>query len=172
MKPLHQNDFGANLRRRLGGSLRIAIVGIGDELSQVDRLGMSVAQEIEKLHLPGIKVFLAGTMPESLTSPLRAFSPDHVLFLDSADMGARPGTIDIIKPGKIHASLVSTHALPLSVVMKYIAKDSKTRVTLLGIQPNIAQHDTGLSGEEVEYLNQNLADLYTIIRDIGDKQAR
>ena len=171
MKHLHQNNFGDHLRSRLGGALRIAIVGIGDELSPVDRLGMIAAQEIERLHIPGIKVFFAGTMPESMTGPLRAFNPGHVLLLASADMGARPGTIEVIKPGKIHASLVSSHALPLSVVMEFIAKDSKTRVTLLGIQPNIAAHDTGLSGEEVEYLNQNLADLYAIIRDIGDKQA-
>ena len=77
MKPLHQNNFGDNLRRRLDGALRIAIVGIGDELSPVDRLGMLAAHEIEKLHLPGIRVFFAGTMPESMTGTLRIFHPDQ-----------------------------------------------------------------------------------------------
>jgi hydrogenase 3 maturation protease len=168
VKALHQNNFGDNLRRRLDGALRIAIVGIGDELSPVDRLGMLAAHEIEKLHLPGIKVFFAGTMPESMTGPLRIFHPDHVLLLDSADMGARPGTIAIIKPGKIHASLVSSHALPLSVVMKFIAEDSKTRVILLGIQPDTARQNTGLSAPDRDYLDQNLAGLSCILRDIRE----
>jgi hydrogenase 3 maturation protease len=144
-------------------------VGIGDELSPVDRLGMLAAQEIERLHLPGIRVFFAGTMPESMTGPLRIFHPDHVLLLDSADMGARPGTIAIIKPGKIHASLISSHALPLSVVMKFIAKDSKTRVILLGIQPDTARQ-RGLSAHDQDYLDQNLADLSCILRDIREKK--
>jgi hydrogenase 3 maturation protease len=127
---------------------------------------MLAAKEIEKPGLPGVKVFFAGTMPESMTGPLRTFHPDHVLLLDSADMGARPGTVAIIKPGNIQASLVSAHALPLSVVMEFIEKDTGTKVTLLGIQPNTTRQNTGLSAPDQDYLDQNLADLSCILRDI------
>jgi hydrogenase 3 maturation protease len=148
---------------------RIAVVGIGDEFSPVDRLGMVAAQEIAKLHLPGVMVFFAGTVPESMTGPLREYQPDHILFLDAADMGARPGTIAVIKPGKILAGLLSTHVLPLSVVMGYIEQDLKTSVTLLGIQPDLSRSDLGPVDGAPEYLDRNLASLSRVLKDIGGK---
>jgi hydrogenase 3 maturation protease len=131
---------------------------------------MVAAQEIEKLHLPNVRVFFAGTVPESMTGPLREYQPDHVLFLDSADMGARPGTIDMVRPGRIRADLFSTHALPLSVVMGYIEQDLKTNVTLLGIQPALPRHDSGQSDELSENLERNLASLSSILKNIRNKE--
>ena len=158
-------DFGIILQERLKETHRIAIVGIGDELSSFDCFGMLAAREIEKLHLPNLTVFLAGTVPESVTAQIRRFQPDHVILLDSADMGARPGTIAVLKPGRIQANLVSTHVLPLSAVMKFIAQDSKTRVTLLGIQPDLSKPGKRLSDFDQDFLNQNLLILSSILRD-------
>ena len=109
--------------------------------------------------------FFAGTTPESITAPLRRFQPDHVILIDAADMGVRPGTIAVLKPGRIQANLVSTHVLPLSVVMKFIAKDSKTRVTLLGVQPDIFESKKRLTEFDQEFLNQTLLALSTFFRD-------
>ena len=81
-------------------------------------------------------VFYAGTVPEAITAPVRRYKPEHVILLDAADMGTRPGTVAIVQPKEIQARLLSTHALPLSVVMEYLAKDAKTRVSLIGIQPD------------------------------------
>jgi len=155
------------LRKRLEGACRIAIVGIGDELSPVDRLGMLAAREVEPLHLPGVRVFLAGTVPESITAPLRRFHPDHVLFFDAADMGARPGTIACIGPGTIEASSLSTHALPLSVVMEFIEQDSRARVTLVGIQPDMTG---GLLLKEQDFFIVDFSGLLGILRDICEKK--
>ena len=159
------NNLGHNLQQRLKEAHRIAIVGIGDELSPFDSLGMFAAREIKKLHLPDIAVFLGGTVPESVTAPVRKFQPDHVILIDAADMGVRPGTIEILKPGRIQANLFSTHVLPLSAVMKFIAQDSKTRVTLLGVQPDISDLKKTLSDSDQDFLNQNLLALSAILRD-------
>lgn len=153
------------LQRRIKNARRLAIVGIGDELIPPDRLGMYSAQEIEQKHLPGVEVFLAGTVPESVTGPLRRFGPDHVLFFDAADMGARPGTIAVIEPEQIHASLVSTHVLPLTVIMDYVERDSGAGVTLLGIQPDLTRADKDLSDEDTAYLGRNLWLLSQILLD-------
>ena len=153
------------LRRRIKNARRLALVGIGDELIPPDRLGMYSAREISGHHLPGVEVFLAGTVPESVTGPLRRYQPDHVLFLDAADMGTRPGTIAIIQPGQIHASLVSTHVLPLSVVMDYVERDSESGVTLLGIQPDLKRADKDLSDEDMAYFTRNLLLLLQILRN-------
>ncbi|MGA2912851.1 MAG: hydrogenase maturation protease [Methanoregula sp.] len=160
------HNLAAGLRRRLKGACRIAVVGIGDELSPFDRFGMVAAKEIKKMDLPGIKVFLAGTMPESITGPIRTLHPDHVILLDAAEIGARPGTIEIIKPGTISAGLFSTHALPLSVVMEYMEKNADTKVTLLGIQPDTSRPDKGLSPAGEDYFQTNLKSLLGILRDI------
>ena len=52
------HNLAAGLRRRLKGACRIAVVGIGDELSPYDRFGMVAAKEIKKLHLPGMSLLL------------------------------------------------------------------------------------------------------------------
>ena len=160
------DDLSIHLRRRLEHARRIAIVGIGDELSPLDRLGMIAARAIETIKLPGIRVFFAGTVPESITGPLRKFGPDHVILLDAADMGVLPGTILVIDPDQISASLLSTHVLPLSVVMEFIETDSQTKVILLGIQPDMNNPEHGLSGEEEEFMTENIHALSGLLRDI------
>jgi hydrogenase 3 maturation protease len=160
--------FKADLRDKLNKSRRIAIVGIGDELSPVDRPGMYAAAKIARLHLPHVKVFPAGTVPESMTGPLREYKPDHVVFLDAAEMGALPGTISIIEPERTKASLVSSHVLPLSVVMEFIAEDTGARVTLLGIQPETSRRDDLHPFRGEELLRRNMAVIIEILHEIHD----
>lgn len=124
------------LKKRLEGTRRLAVVGVGDDLSLADRLGMTAAREIDRQKIPGVQVFLAMTVPENITGALRRYGPDHVLFLDAAEMGERPGTLAIIAPGQVRACFFSTHALPLPVVMEYIEREIGAPVTLLGIQPD------------------------------------
>jgi hydrogenase 3 maturation protease len=159
------DPLSGTVRRRIKNTRRLAIVGIGDELSPPDRLGMYAARQIGKQHLPGVIVFLAGTVPESVTGPLRRYRPGHVLFLDAADMGARPGSLAVIESEQIHASLLSTHVLPLSVVMDYVEREFGTGVTLLGIQPDLTGADKDLSDDDLAYLGRNLRLLSQILRD-------
>jgi len=153
------------LRRRIQNAKRLAIVGIGDELIPPDRLGMLTARELEQQHLPGVRFFFAGTVPESITGSLRRYQPGHILFLDAADIGARPGTIAVIEPDQLQASLISTHVLPLSVVMDYLERETGAGVTLMGIQPDLTGFDKDLSGDDRMYLERNLLLLSQILRD-------
>ena len=166
MKLVSPPAFGRLLRQRLGTAWRIAIVGIGDDNSAVDRLGMDAAQQIEQHHLPGVRVFFAGTVPESMTGPLRAFHPDHILLVDAADMGSPPGTVAIIDPERIPAGHFSTHALPLSAVIEFIERDTGANVTLIGIQPDVSRDETGLGPDGRDLLHRNLAELTGILRKV------
>jgi len=153
------------LQRRIRGACRLAVVGIGDELMPPDRPGMFAAREIGKEQIPGVRIFLAGTVPESITGPLRRYRPGHVIFLDAADMGATPGTIALIEPERIRAGLITTHVLPLSVVMDYIARETGAGVTLLGIQPDLAGPDKDLSEGDLAFLRRNLQSVSQILRN-------
>ena len=151
------SGFELHLRQRLAGARRVAVVGIGDPLLPSDRLGMLAAEAVGALHLPGIRVFLAGTVPESMTGPIRRFRPDHVLFLDAAEMGASPGTVAVVEPEGIHATLFSTHVLPLSVLMEFLEKDAHTRVTLIGIEPDTHTRGDDPTPAEQEGIRRLLA---------------
>jgi hydrogenase 3 maturation protease len=153
------------LKRRVKNARRLAVVGIGDELILPDSLGITAVREIEQRQIPDVRVFFAGAVPESITGPLRRYHPGHVLFLDAADMGARPGTIAVIEPEKIAVSLISTHVLPLSVVMDYVEQEIGKGVTLLGIQPDLTGADKDLSDEDRKYLNHNLQVLSDVLRN-------
>lgn len=154
-----------DLRRRLEGTSLLAVVGIGDELSPSDRLGMTAAREIERQGIPGVHVFLAGTVPENITGPLRRYRPDHVILLDAAEMGKRPGTIAPVEPGQVRVGLFSTHALPLPVVMEYIERDIGIPVMLLGLQPETSSPGNSLSDTDRRYFEENLRQVSEVLRD-------
>jgi len=147
---LGHGGLEGELRERLGGAARVAIVGIGDELQVHDRLGILAGREIEALHLPGARVFLAGTVPEAVTGPIRRFHPEHILLLDAADLGERPGTVAVIGPERVVMRAPSTHSLPLSVVIRYLEESLRVPVTLIGIQPDLASDAADLTATAAE----------------------
>jgi hydrogenase maturation protease len=95
-----------------------------------------------------IRLMLAGTVPESVTAPIRRFQPDHVILVDAVDMDKPPGTVQIVAPGHVEARFFSTHVLPLPVVMKFVADDTQAKVTLVGIQPDLTNESETRTPEE------------------------
>lgn len=169
MTALLPPEFEADLAKRLRGVRRLAVVGIGDELLPSDRLGMLAAREVQGIRLPNVLVLLAGTTPESFTAPARRFRPDHVLLLDAADMGARPGTVGIIAPDRVAGARFSTHALPLSVVMGYLEETVKAPVVLVGIQPDLGVQGPTPTPAEQAGLTRIVA---TLQRLLGERPRR
>ena len=172
MTYVSQRGFEIRLRRRLMHAKRVAVVGVGDELNVHDRLGMLAAREIEGLHLENLQVFYAGTVPESVTGPIRRYRPDTVVLLDAADMGARPGTVALLEPQEIRASLLSTHALPLSVVMEFLEKDAGARVILVGIQPDLGAQGFAPARAEQAGLTRLLVSVFHILGEPRSRVAK
>lgn len=80
-------------------------------------------------------VLEGGSLPESLSSPLRRFMPHVVLLLDAADMGEPIGTIALLQKEQIAAAGFSTHSMPLNLLASYLEKEIGCEVMLIGIQP-------------------------------------
>ena len=154
--------FEAALGGRLSGARHLAVVGVGDELNPRDRLGILAAGRIGCLNLPGVSVFMAGTMPESVTAPVRRAKPSHILFIDTAAMGKPPGTLGIIDACDVHGDLLITHALPLPVVMQFLEKETKAPVTLVGIQPDLAAS----GGKPTPAEEEGIGRLVSLIEDL------
>ncbi len=128
-------DFEREIEARLKGAKKIIVMAVGDELDPRDCLGVLAGRRISSARLGKVKVLQTSQMPENYTSVVRREMPTHVVIIDAADFGGRPGDVALIAPELVAATRVSTHAMPLSVLMKYLAGELRVRVLLIGIQP-------------------------------------
>jgi hydrogenase 3 maturation protease len=124
------------LTSELAGAERVAVLAVGSELHGDDAVGLLVGRRLDELGLPEIGVFIGATAPENCTGPIRRFSPTHLLLVDAADLGAEPGTVELLDPARLGGIAFTTHSLPLTVVVDYLLKSLPgCRVVVAGIQP-------------------------------------
>ena len=134
-----------NLVRR--DNPRIAIVGIGAELNGDDAIGLLTARKLKPIfsQRDDTLVLEGGALPESMSAPLRRFSPELVIFLDAADTANPPGTISIIEPQSIGGASFSTHAMPLSLLLQYLRDEINCETIIIGVQPELVEFGTAVS---------------------------
>jgi hydrogenase 3 maturation protease len=114
-------------------------VGIGSELHGDDAAGVRVverlghARSVRRCRL--LLCLSGGNAPENVTSPVLAFDPALVLFVDAADLGAPPGTAQLVAPAEIAGVSFSTHTLPLPVLLTYLRGSCAAESYALAIQP-------------------------------------
>jgi hydrogenase 3 maturation protease len=75
-----------------------------------------------------------GTTPENYTAVVKRQKPKTLVLIDAADMGLPAGDIRIIPKEKLGSMHISTHGMPLSVLIQYLEKEAE-HVILIGIQP-------------------------------------
>lgn len=133
------------MKEFLKNNHKLVILGIGNELRGDDFLGSLASIKLTQLFQDrdDIVVFDGGTVPENFTGAIKKEKPTHIILLDAADMGKRPGFIKIIKKDEIAQYHLSTHAMPLSFLIKYLEDSTKAKIILIGIQP-----------KEMELINQ------------------
>ena len=134
------------------------ILGIGNTLNGDDGIGSYVAERISEqlrdaeeeqvqakpMGIGKVVAIDCGTTPENFTSIIRKRKPDRLILVDAADMGLEPGSYRTIPPEKIGVMHVSTHNIPLSVLISYVSEFCK-EVVLIGIQPHRMDFGTALS---------------------------
>jgi hydrogenase maturation protease HycI len=128
-------------------SPRVAVLGIGNELSGDDGAGVRVARDLAvRLGLRADCLVLeAGTAPENFTGVVRRFRPDLVLLVDAAHLGVEPGTAYWLDWEHTDGLSSSTHTLPPSVFGRFLVQEFACRLALLVIQPAHLDFDHPLS---------------------------
>jgi hydrogenase 3 maturation protease len=117
----------------------VVVVGVGSEMRGDDAAGIEVIKRLRKASKSkNVLLIEGGVVPENLTSKIRRFGPSHVIFIDAADFGARPGEVIIAEPEAITGQSISTHTMPLSILASYLRKRTGAKIALLGIQPENA----------------------------------
>jgi hydrogenase 3 maturation protease len=118
--------------------MKTLVMCIGNRDNGDDGIGPYLAERFPK----GFNVVDCGVIPENFTHLSRDM--DRIILIDAVDMGLLPGEIRIIPKERIPLGSLSTHNMPLSVLMEYLEKEGK-EVVLIGIQPK--KFEGGLSKE-------------------------
>lgn len=107
------------------------LIGIGNILKGDDGIGCYIAKNFKEKNWLSLD---CGTAPENFTSIIRKNKPESLIIVDAADMGIDAGGFRIVSEEKIENIGISTHNMPLSLLINYL-KDSANRIIFIGIQP-------------------------------------
>jgi len=140
------------LKKRIEGTKRTVVFGVGSELRSDDAAGLLVALDISgRLKKSGgkrnVKVVFGSTAPENLTGEIRKFLPTHIIIVDSADIKKKAGTVALINPDEVGGISFSTHMLPIKMIVDYLLESIKCGITIIGIQPKNLEFNGCLSTE-------------------------
>ena len=131
------------------------IVCIGNRNGGDDAVGPYIADALQERVNDAFGVLDTGTVPENYTSVIKRHQPAHLILVDAVDMHLDPGELRIVPKEKIGQMHISTHGIPLSVIMTYL-ETFVDHVVLIGIQP---RHMTGAMSKEVKTTAEKLITL-------------
>jgi hydrogenase 3 maturation protease len=145
-------SFQTSLRRSLKDARRVAVLAIGSPLRGDDAAGLRVAEQLRRVRKQrrlktarssSVRIFLGETAPENLTGQIKKFRPTHLVILDAADARRKkPGSITLVRHDLLRGgSSISTHNLPVNILVQYIRQSVPCKVLILGIQPE--SHEFG-----------------------------
>jgi hydrogenase 3 maturation protease len=120
------------------------IITVGHPLRGDDGVGPYIAQNIFS---PKEHIFLlnAGERPENIVDRAAGVMPARTIIIDAADFGGDPGEARLLSEEEIPGDTLSTHAFPLGVIARILARDTGSEIFFLGIQPGNMEWNTGLS---------------------------
>ncbi len=149
------------MKKFLENYKKLVILGIGNEIRGDDSLGSVIAQRLSKFFdgQDDVVVLDGGTVPENYTSLIRRENPTHIILFDAVDMKKKPGFVRIVKKEEITSYNISTHAMPLSFLIKYLESTTGAKIILIGIQPKNLDI-TQTTSKEVEESIENVVSVF------------
>jgi hydrogenase 3 maturation protease len=155
------------LKKFLKGSKKIVILGIGNEIKGDDGLGSVIANKSSELFdkREDVIVFGGGTVPENYTGLIRNENPSHIILVDAVDMKKEPGYIRVVKKEEIANYNISTHAMPLSFLIKYMETTVDAQIILVGVQPKNMELAEEISKEVEKSIEEVVNTFDRLIRE-------
>jgi hydrogenase 3 maturation protease len=136
------------LKKWFADAERIVVAGIGNPIRTDDFAGMKIVQELKGKVSEKVHLLECETVPESFLEPIVEFNPTHVLLIDAAFLGLKPGEVRLINPERIaDFPAVTTHMLPLRIFCEYITKMTEAKIALLLIEPKNTEFGEDLTPE-------------------------
>ncbi|MCK4996199.1 MAG: hydrogenase maturation peptidase HycI [Thermoplasmatales archaeon] len=127
---------------------------IGNRDGGDDAVGPYVADKLKN----DFTVIDAGTVPENYTSVVKKHNPKNLIIVDAVDMNLEPGEIRIVPKEKIGVMHISTHGIPISVLIKYLEQHVEN-IIFIGIQPKV------MSGKLTDIVKKSGDDLVIVLKE-------
>lgn len=125
---------------------RSVVLGVGNRMRGDDAVGSRLTEELKGIE--GLVVFDCGTTPENFIEPVARLNPERILVVDACAFGGEPGESRLFERAdlaRLSAGLLSTHTLPLSLVVAMLEQEVGATIQVLGVQPEQIAFGTGLS---------------------------
>ena len=137
-----------NLKNWFVNAKKVVVAGIGNPIRKDDYVGLKIVQGLQGKVSEKVCLLECETVPESYLLDIEQFKPTHVLLVDAAYLGLKPGETSLVDAGKLaDFPAITTHMLPLRVFCDYIKDETGAKIGLLLIEPKSMEFGEGLSFE-------------------------
>ena len=133
------------------------VMCIGNRDGGDDAIGPYIADKLMR-EKGELVVLNCGTVPENFTSVVKQHNPKNLIIVDAVEMGLDAGEIRIVPKEKIGVMHISTHGIPISVLINYLEQYVEN-IIFIGIQPET------MSGEISENVRKSGERLVKIIKN-------
>ena len=158
-------DIKKELKKWFSGAEKVVIAGIGNAIRMDDFVGVKIVQDLRGKVSDRVYLIECETVPESFIQQITDFNPTHILIIDAAILGMKPGESRLIKPEQLTMfPAFSTHMLPLRIFCEYLAKTTKAKIALLLVEPKKVDFGEGLT-PEVEATAQSVVN--ALLKDLA-----
>ena len=141
-------DLQKELKDWLANHAKVVVAGIGNPIRMDDFVGVKIVQNLQGKLPRNVCLIECETVPESFMDEIVELTPSHVLLIDAAVMGLKPGAVQLYDAEKvINIPSISTHTLPIRVFCDYITQLTKAKIALLLIEPGNTEFGEGLTPE-------------------------
>ena len=134
------------LKGWFAGAKKVVVAGIGNPIRSDDYVGLKIVQNLQGKVSAKVSLLECETVPESYLLDIEALHPSHVLLVDAAVLGLKPGEAQLVDAERVaDFSAVTTHVLPLKIFCQYVRQATGAKVGLLLVEPACLEFGEGLS---------------------------
>jgi hydrogenase 3 maturation protease len=134
------------LQKWLSNAARVVVAGVGNSIRMDDYVGVKVVQELQGKVSKKVYLIECETVPENSMPQILDFSPTHVLLIDAALLGLKPGSLMLVEPERLTMTpAFSTHMLPLRIFCEHLKKTTRTKIALMLVEPKDTDFGEGLT---------------------------
>jgi len=139
-------DIQDALKKWFADADKVVVAGIGNLIRRDDFVGVKIVQDLEGKVSDKVNLLECEAVPESFMQEIVDLKPSHVLLIDAAILGLKPGEARLVFPEQVTTfPAITTHVLPLRIFCEYIAKMTKAKIALLLIEPESTEFGEGLT---------------------------
>ncbi len=150
---------------------KVCILGIGSEFKADDAAGVILVQQLQKKcedmncsFSSSVLCIDGSTAPENFTGDIKKFAPTHLVIVDAAEMGEKPGTVKLIPSDKVGGVSFSTHVLPIAVMINYLKQSISFEEVIIGIEPKVFEFGKEMSKDVANSVYELSETIFNCIR--------